>query len=275
MRVGSVSASPRRLSTKGLIVFALFAVAACAIPGSYVNSNVNGVEKTYRYDEGGKKVLVYEVDRTGKLIVHDPNDKRAQQMTGWRKAEQQADAQDAARLEKIKEAPKRKPTDPIFANIKSIEYIGDKLKLTEKEKKDIYDSFRRPFENDPVIRITEEEKPVQAGDRAGVRRNAGNALKDVGGKKNNADVDIVLKVFYAMGIGGHKGKLVEVQELDYQATITGRWMRDKHEAKGGSTMLDIPGNTKRFVERVKKVILSDVGPTIPADLKLGTKGSHF
>jgi hypothetical protein len=250
------------LSSKGLIVFALFAVAACAVPGSYVNSNVNGVEKTYRYDEGGKKVLVYEVDRTGKLIVHDPNDKRAQQAMSWRKGEQQADANQAARLEKIKQAPKRKPNDPILVNIRPID--DSEIQLTEKQKKDIYDYFRKHFENDPVIRLTAEEK----SDQAGGRRNVRNALKDLGGKRNRADVDVVIKVNSASGIGGHNGKLVEVKELAFHATINGNWMRDTHTADGGSTMFDIPNATQRFSEKVKQIIKNDIGPTIPADRSL-------
>jgi hypothetical protein len=256
------------LVTKSFVVLVLCFVAACAVPGSYVNSSVNGVQQTYRYDEGGKKVLVYETDRTGKLIVHDPSDKRARQMMSWQKGQQKAEAEDAARLEKIKQAPKRKPTDPIFVNIKSIDYVGDKLKLTEKDKQPIHDSIRKPFENDPIIRLLPEEQSDQAGGRPNVRSAFNELGREVGGEKTNADVDIVVKVSYSMGIGGKKGKLVEVQEVDYLAIITGRQMRNKHEAKGGSTMLDIPGNTKRFVDRVKKVIVNDVGPTIPADRSL-------
>ncbi len=68
-----------------VIVFMLFTFAACAVPGSYVTSRAPGMEKTYRYDEGGKKVLVYEVDKYGTLFVYDENDQRARMMMAGRK----------------------------------------------------------------------------------------------------------------------------------------------------------------------------------------------
>jgi len=67
------------------IVIMLFAFAACAVPGSYVTSRAPGMEKTYRYDEGGKKVLVYEVDKYGTLFVYDESDQRAKMMMAGRK----------------------------------------------------------------------------------------------------------------------------------------------------------------------------------------------
>lgn len=224
------------------------------------------MEKTYRYDEGGTKVLVYEVDRTGQLIVHDPTDKRAQQMMSGRKAEQKAEAEQAARMDKIKLAPKRKPSDPIFVNLKPIDDRA--VQLTEKQKKDVHDYLRKHLENDRIIRLDFEEKPEQATDRKGVRRNARNAVKDLGAKKNNADVDVAIKVIYEMGIGGHNGKLKEVKNLGFHATIKNNWMRDTYEAKGGCSLLDIPNGTQRFTDKVKQVIRTDVGPNIPADRSL-------
>lgn len=256
------------LVTKSFAAFALFIVAACAVPGSYVNSRANGVEKTYRYDEGGKKVLVYEIDRTGELIVHDPNDKMAQMRMAGRKGEQKAEAADAARQKKIMLAPKRDSKDPIFVNIKSVEFIGDKLKLTEKDKQNVRDSFRKAFENDSVIRLTPEDQTNPTGGKQSVRSAFKDLGREVSAKKSNADVDIVLKVTYGAGIGGHKGKLVEVPAMAFTAMIINRWMRDQYEEKGGSSTLDIPGSTSRLAERIKRVIRTDIGPNIPADRTL-------
>ncbi len=44
-----------------------------------------GMEKTYRYDEGGKKVLVYEVDKFGTLFVYDEDDPQAKRIMAGRK----------------------------------------------------------------------------------------------------------------------------------------------------------------------------------------------
>ncbi len=68
-----------------VIVFMLFVFTACAIPGSYVTSRTPRSVKTYRYDEGGKKVLVYEIDEYDTLFVYDENDKQAKMMMAGRK----------------------------------------------------------------------------------------------------------------------------------------------------------------------------------------------
>lgn len=68
-----------------VLTLVLLASAACAVPGSYVTTRAPGMEKTYRYDEGGKKVLVYEVDKYDTLFVYDENDRRARMMMTGRK----------------------------------------------------------------------------------------------------------------------------------------------------------------------------------------------
>jgi hypothetical protein len=248
------------LSSKVLIVLALFAVTACAVPGSYVNSRVNGVDKTYRYDEGGKKVLVYEVDRMGNLIVYDPNDKQAQQRMSGRKWAEKADAAAAARMEKIKQAPKRKANDPISVNLRPID--DSQIEMTEKQKKDMYDYFRKQFENDPVIRLT----AAQRTDRKGVRRQAVSSLKDLAGQ--GADVDVVIKVTSRTVYGTMNGKLASAKEMVFQASVNGKWMQDKHQAEDAGTLFDIPKATHRLSEKVKKIIMNDIGPTIPANRSL-------
>ncbi len=68
-----------------VFVFMLFAVTACAVPGSYVTTRAPGMEKTYRYNDEGKKVLVYEEDKYGTLFVYDENDQRAKMKMAGRK----------------------------------------------------------------------------------------------------------------------------------------------------------------------------------------------
>jgi hypothetical protein len=248
------------LVAKSFVVLVLCFVAACAVPGSYVNSSVNGVQQTYRYDEGGKKVLVYETDRTGKLIVHDPNDKRAQQMMSWQKGQRKAEAEKAARMEKIRQAPKRKPTDPIFVHVKPID--DSAVTLTDKERKDVHDNIKKYLADDQIIRFTFEEKPVEG------KRSVKHALKDLRGKGENADVDVSIEILYESGIGGHNGKLVEIKNLGLHATINNRWLGDTHKASAGCSLVDLSYGMKNFQDRVKKVIANDIGPTIPADRSL-------
>lgn len=70
-----------------VLVFTLFVLifTSCAIPGSYVTSRTPRSVQTYRYDEGGKKVLVYEIDNYNTLFVYDENDKQAKMMMTGRK----------------------------------------------------------------------------------------------------------------------------------------------------------------------------------------------
>lgn len=248
------------LSSKHLIVFVLFAVAACAVPGSYVTSTMNGVEKTYRYDEGGKKVLVYELDRgTGKATVYDPNDKRCQQYLEGEKWQQKAEAAHAARQDRIRQAPKRRPNDPIMVRFKPID--DSEIQLTEKQKKDMYDYFRKQIEGDPVIRLVAEER----ADRKGVRRAAATALKDLSAKGHTADVDVVIKVTSKTVYGTINNKLAEAKEMTFQATIISNWLEDSRKASDAGTLFDIPKATQRLSEKVRQIIKNEIGPTIPAD----------
>lgn len=50
-----------------------------------------------------------------------------------RKWEEKAEAVQAARLEKIKHAPKRKPNDPIFVNFMDID--DSAFKMSDKQKR--------------------------------------------------------------------------------------------------------------------------------------------
>lgn len=68
-----------------VVVLLLFAFTACAVPGSYVTSRTPRSVKTYRYNEAGKKVLVYEIDEYDTLFVYDENDKQAKMMMTGRK----------------------------------------------------------------------------------------------------------------------------------------------------------------------------------------------
>lgn len=234
----------------------IFALAACAVPGSYVKSTVNGVEKTYRYDEGGKKVLVYEVDRTGKLTVYDQNDKQAKMMMSGRKWEEEQVAVQAARMEKIKQAPKRKPNDPIFVKFMPID--DSEIQMSEKQKKDMFEYFKKQFTNDPIIRLVEEKSGNQT-------RKALNALKDLAGKGPATDVDLTIKVTSKTVYGTIKGKLAEAKEMAFQAAINSRWLMDKYKAEDAGTLFDIPNATQRLSEKIKIIIKNDIGPTIPAD----------
>jgi hypothetical protein len=189
--------------------------------------------------------------------VHDPNDKQAQMRLSGKKWEEKADAAAAARMEKIKQAPKRKPNDPISVNFRPID--DSQIEMTEKQKKDMYDYFRKQFENDPVIRLTAEQRT----DRKGVRRQAVSSLKDLVGE--GADVDVVIKVTSKTVYGTMNGKLASAKEMRFEASVKSKWMEGKHQAEDAGTLFDIPKATHRLSEKVKQIIKNDIGPAIPAN----------
>ena len=250
-----------RIQVYGLIVFVLLALSACLMqPGSYSRTTSNGSEKMYRYEEGGKKTLVYEVDAAGKLTVYDPNDKQARQRLEQQKREQQADQANAARMEKIKQAPKRKQNDPILVNFRPIEA---EVELSDKQKKDMYDYIRKQLENDPVIRLAGKDKA-----KSGEMRQLMGALKGGSRKAPDSDVDLVIKVSTKTVYGTIKGKLAEAKAMVFKATMTGNWLPATQTAEEAGTLFELPEATRKLSEKIKKAIKEEIGTTIPADRSL-------
>ncbi len=254
-----------RFPLYGLIVVVLLTLTACAMPpGSYSKSTVNGVEKMYRYEEGGKKTLVYEVDAAGKVTVHDANDKQAKQRLSQQKRDQQVEQANAARMEKIRHAPKRKQSDPIFVTFQPLE--ADEVGLNDKQKKDMFDYFKKQFENDPIIRLSARDN---AKARSGEMRQILSALK--GGSSQKApvsDVDLVIKVSTKTVYGFIKGKPAEGKAMVFKATITGNWLPATHKAEESGTLFELPEATRKLGDKIKKLIKEEIGPAIPADRSL-------
>lgn len=247
----------------GLIVPVLLALIACAMPpGSYSKTTVNGAEKTYRYEEGGGKTLVYEVDRNGKLIVYDPNDKQAQQRLGLQKHEQQAEQKQAARMERIRQAPKRKQGDPIFVSFQPIE---SEIEMSEKQKQDIFDFFKKNLEDDPVIRLINRPNSKST---SGKLRQAAGELKSAGTGKPKSDVNLVITVSTTTVYGTIKGKLAEAKAMVFKAKMTGNWLPATQKAEETGTLFQLPEATRKLSEKIKKLVKEEIGPTIPADRSL-------
>lgn len=248
-----------RLLSYCLIVPALAALYACAVPGSYVTSRTNGVERVYRYDQGGKKVLVYEMAADGKLTVYDPNDSRAKMMLGHEQRQKEAAILNVAHIEKIRQAPKRKPNDPIYLNI---EPIQDEMGLNDKQKKDMLEYFRKQFENDPIIRLV-----GKSGTGTNELRKALKSLS-AGSTRPDADVNLVITVSTDTVYGLRKGKLAEAKAMVFKAKITGNWIPAEQKAQEMGTLFEVPDATRKLSDKVKQLIKNEIGPTIPADRSL-------
>ena len=241
-----------------LVALSLAALCACAIPGSYVTSRTGGVEKVYRYDEGGKKVLVYEVNADGKLTVYDPNDSRAKMMQGHQKRQKEVEVANAAHIEKIRKAPKRKPGDPIYLYISPVEA---EIEMDDKQKKDIFDYFRKQFENDSIIHLV--GKP---GTSSGELRKTLRSF--TGSKQPDADAHLLITVSRDTVYGLRKGKLASAEAMVFKAKITGNWIPVERKAEDKGTLFQIPDATRRLCDTIKQLIKNEIGPTIPADRSL-------
>lgn len=237
--------------------YMILLVAACAIPGSYSTSKVNGVERTYRYDANGKKVLVYDIDPTGKLTVYDKNDKRAQQ----RMALQQGNAD---RAEKIKLAPKRRPNDPIYVNLQPV-VLGEDLKKAERPQGAISEQVKKEFQNDTVIRLVSQDSDKDKKEKKTKMTILGRGSQ----QPPKADADVSVNAYteevYGLTKEGKPGKMIAVV---FKATITSRFALDSYKVEESGNIFQNVEVTRRFGEKVKQMIKDRIGPVIPADRSL-------
>ena len=234
-------------------VFIILMTAACATPGSYSTSKINGVERMYRYDANGNKILVYEVDPSGKLTVYDKNDKRAQQ----RMARQQATAD---RSEKAKLAPKRRPNDPIYVNLKPV-VLGEDLKKVERPQGAVAEQVKKEFQNDPVIRLVSQDDAKKEKKKVKV-----TFLGRGSQEPPKADADVTVNAYteevYGLTKQGKPGKMIAVV---FKATITSRFVPDSYTVEESGSVFQNVEVTHRFGEKVKQTIKDRIGPVIPAD----------
>ncbi len=251
-----------RLRLYGFIIPLLLALAACIMqPGSYSRITSNGSEKMYRYEEGGKKTLVYEVDAAGKLTVYDPNDKQAQQRLAQQKQQVESEQKRSARMEKIRQAPKRNQNDPISVYFLPIE---SEVEMSDKQKQDIFDYFKKQLEGDPVIRLMDNAKS-----RSGKMRQAASFLKNASSGRPTSDVDLRIKVSTETVYGFTKDrKPAEAKAMVFKATVTGNWLPATQKAEESGTLFQLPDATRKLSEKIKKLIKDEIGPTIPADRSL-------
>jgi len=237
-------------------------LAACAMqPGSYSKSTMNGTERMYRYDEGGKKVLVYEVDPAGKMTVLDPNDKQVKQRQAQQRLGEQVQQANADRLEKIKQAPKRRASDPIYVNFRPME-LDAKLSQVEKPKGAFFEQIKKEFANDPVIKLVGKDKM-----RTGELVQALGTLRGQSSQRApSADVEVAFKGHMKEVYGlTAKGKPGSAMALVIEATITSNYLPATVKLEETGNIFQNMELTKRLGEKVKKAIKEQIGPTIPAD----------
>jgi hypothetical protein len=247
------------------VLLAAFAFAAFGCMAGYRTTTKNGHESVYRVDEDGTKTLVYEKDKDGTLTIHDETDPRAQRMMEAQAAMEQSQAADAARIERIKAAPKRPSGEPIYVALYDIE-LGPKLKEAQHSDGAVMAEVVKNFESDDVINLVSasELKSRQWVEMA--KMSQGKSSKEA----PPADVNVVSKAYLkeVYGISKSTGKPASAWYVVFEAVVSCNYLPAEYTVTDEGNMFQNAQVTKRFVDKVKTVIKTNIGPTLPADRSL-------
>lgn len=248
-----------------LLLAIVVGLSACA--GGYHTTRVNGTEKVYRIDEQGGKRLVYEVDRDGNTLVHDANDPMYQRHEAQRQRQQDLLALKAQRAERLAQAPRRRPGDPIYVNLHKVK-LGDRLSKAQHSKDAVDKQVRGAFQPDKVIRLVSKKDLKREELTEIAKALAGQNPYDAG----VTDVDVRTRAYLeeVYGIDRKTGKPGKMLAMVYEATITANYPPATYTVKETGHILRNPEVARRFVERVKAVILDQIGPDLPAR-QVGTR----
>jgi hypothetical protein len=247
------------------ICVALSVLAVFGCGAGYRTSVRNGHETVYYVDEDGNKRAVYEIAKDGTVTIHDETDPRAQQVMAQQARMEEAKVLEAERLERIAQAPKRQPGEPIFVALHAVQ-LDDQLKQAQHSEGAVDAQVRGQFDKDPVIRLIGMDA-MNKSDWA----KLGKALS---GKSENeapaADVEVIsrsyLKEIY--GFDKKTGKPASMMAVVFEATIRCNYLPSEYTVTEEGNLLLNKQVSDRFVEKVKAVIKNDIGPTLPADRSL-------
>ena len=242
-----------------MLLAAVLTLTACA--GGYHTTKVNGNEKVYRINEQGNKQLVYEVDRNGNTTVHDANDPIAKQHQAAQQRQQDLQALKAQRIERLQQAPKRRHGDPIYVNLHSVK-LGDKIKKAQHSKDAVDKQVRAAFESDKVIRLV-SKKDLKRQEWAEIGKALAGQNPD---DASVADVEVVTRAYYKeiYGINKKTGKPGKMPAVVLEATITSNQLPAEYTVEESGHILRNAQVTQRFADRIKAVIITQIGPDLPA-----------
>lgn len=248
-----------------IVFVALSVLAVFGCGAGYRTSVRNGHETVYYVDEDGNKRAVYEIAKDGTVTIHDETDPRAQQVMAQQERMEQAKVLEAERIERIAQAPKRRPDEPIFVALHAVQ-LDDQLKQAQHSEGAVDEQVRGQFDKDPVIRLIGMDAMKQS--------DWAKLGKVMSGKSENeapaADVEVIsrgyLKEIY--GFDKKTGKPASMMAVVFSATIRCNYLPSEYTVTEEGNVLLNKQVSDRFVEKVKAVIKNQIGPTIPADRSL-------
>ena len=245
------------------VAFSLVVALGCG--AGYRTTVKNGHESVYYVDENGEKRLVYEIAKDGEVTIHDESDPKSQALMARQERLEQAKVDEAERVERIRQAPKRNQSDPIFVALHEVQ-LDEQLKGAQHTDGAVNKQFRGHFDKDSVIRLIGMDSMKQSDwDKLG---------KALAGKSPNespaADIDVIsrgyLKEVY--GINKKTGKAGSMIAVVFEATIKCNYIPAEFTVTEEGNLLLNQQVSKRFADKVKAIIKKEIGPTIPADRNL-------
>lgn len=245
------------------VALSVFVVFGCG--AGYRTTVKNGHETVYYVDENGNKKPVYEIAKDGTVTIHDESDPKAQQIMAQQERAEQAKVLEAERIERIAQAPKRQPDEPIFVALHTVQ-LDDQLKQAQHSDGAVDTQIRGQFDKDPIIRLIGMDSMKQS--------DWAKLGKAMSGKSVNegpaSDVEVVsrgyLKEIY--GFDKKTGKPASMMAVVFEATIKCNYMPSEYTVTEEGNVLLNKQVSDKFVQKIKAVIKNEIGPTIPVDRSL-------
>ena len=254
-----------RTVSRFLIVslLAVFAVSAVGCMSGYRTSTTNGHEKVYYVDDEGNKTLVYEKAKDGTITIHDESDPKAQEIMKAQELQEQSEIADLQRVELIETAEKRAANDPIRVILYDIE-LGPNLAKAESGDHAVYKEVAQHFENDPIIRLVSGQSSTSRELQQMSRLMKGESTRQA----PPSDVDVYSRAYLKEVYGLRDGKAASAVYVVFEAQVVSNYMPIELTVSEEGNMFRNAEVARLFAEKIKRAIIGEIGPTIPADRSL-------
>ena len=245
-----MSSCQKSIMIPGCLVVVCVALAGCT-GGSYTSKG-NGEKKASRVDGQVTKAVVYETHYDEQTTIQNAQDSKPKRQKPAQRMAQQQRANKAEQVESLNTIPRRRPNDRIYVNLVPL-VLDSKMQQAEKSKGAIEQQILSWFASDPVIKL------VEGNSNSSSKRKPGAAL-------SIADVEVSPKVsikdiYVLQPKTGKPGKMTAVV---FEATIISQEPPVTSTVSETGHVLQNVEVSKRFVTRIKQVILKRIGPGIPA-----------
>jgi hypothetical protein len=147
---------------------------------------------------------------------------------------------------------KRRPEDPIYVNLVPA-VLDRKILQAEKPRGVIGQHLRHEFASDPIIQLIPEPK-----NKIGRKTSQSVPLM--------ADVEVATTVSLkeVLGLKGASGKPSKMMKILFEATVTSQFPPASYVVSESGPVLQHRAVSKRFTQQIRNVIVSKIGPEIPA-----------